>query len=82
MKRKNWIYLIALCAALMCSCSSKTEKIEVFTFFNMLANFKSPPKIKNAIGVAADLILNKVVSSITKRLCLVFSKLNLNSLSQ
>lgn len=28
MKRKNWIYLIALCAALMCSCSSKTEKIE------------------------------------------------------
>lgn len=30
MKRKNWIYLIALCAALMCSCSSKTEKIEGF----------------------------------------------------
>ena len=30
MKRKNWIYLIALCAALMCSCSSKTESIEGF----------------------------------------------------
>ena len=30
MKRKNWIYLIALCAALMCSCSSKTKSIEGF----------------------------------------------------
>ena len=28
--RKNWIYLIALCAALMCSCSSKTKRIEGF----------------------------------------------------
>ena len=43
---------------------TKNDKIDTFIFFNMFPNLKSPPKIKNAIGVAADLMLNRVVSSI------------------